>query len=90
MVNYYPEQIKENKSFINNSKFLPNIDIGLCVKIENSNKIFQVVGLNNKRSICWIRELPLNFETHKTFALSMSKIITQTICPFNKRNEKPI
>ena len=88
MVNYYQGQIKENKSFINNSKFIP--DVGLCVKIENSNKIFQVVGLNNKKSICWIRELPLNFETHKTFALSMSKIITQTICPCNKRNEKPI
>ena len=88
MINYYPEQIKGNKSFINNSKFIPHI--GLCVKIENSNKVFQVVGLNNKKSICWIRELPLNFETHKTFALSMSEIITQTICPFNKRNEKPI
>ena len=85
MVNFQT-QIKENNTYRNSSSLIPNI--GLCVKILNSNKVFQVVGLNNKKSICWIRELPLNFKAHKTFALSINEIITETICPCNSNNEK--
>ena len=87
MVNF-SGQIKENKTFTKDSSFVP--DIGLCVKIEKSNKIFQVVGLNDKKSICWVRELPLNVETHNTFEVSVSQIMAQTMCPINSINEKLI
>ena len=84
----FSEQIKENKTFTKDSSFVP--DIGLCVKIDKSNKIFQVVGLNDKESICWVRELPLNVETHNTFALSVSQIMAQIMCPITSINENLI
>ena len=87
MVNF-SGQIKEKKSFTKDSSFVP--DIGLCVKIDKSNKIFQVVGLNDKESICWVRELPLNVETHNTFALSVSQIMAQIMCPITSINENLI
>ena len=31
---------------------------GACVKIKNSNKTFQVIGLNRGKEICWVREWP--------------------------------
>tara|TARA_Y100001968_G_scaffold249980_1_gene234948 strand:- start:13309 stop:13551 length:243 start_codon:yes stop_codon:yes gene_type:complete len=57
------------------------IDIGSCIKIENSNEIFQIIGINNKKTICWIREWPLNYHHNKTFALSINKVKLATNCP---------
>ena len=57
------------------------IDIGSCIKIEDSNKTFQIIGLNNKKTICWIRELPLNYDHYETFALSINKVKLSTECP---------
>tara|TARA_B100000965_G_scaffold219436_1_gene183648 strand:+ start:258 stop:491 length:234 start_codon:yes stop_codon:yes gene_type:complete len=57
------------------------VDIGSCIKIENSNKIFQIIGINNKKTICWIRELPLKFEHYEKFALSINKVKLSTECP---------
>ena len=65
----------------NKSKLEDIIDIGFCIKIENSNKLFQIVGINSKKSICWIREWPLNYVNYQTFALSISKIKLFTSCP---------
>ena len=81
-------QTIKNQSNLNESSIVP--DIGLCVKIENSNKTFQVVGLNNRKSICWIRELPLEIKSHKTFALSINQVMALTICPCNSINEETI
>ena len=54
---------------------------GACVKIKNSQKTFQVVGINPKSKVCWIREWPFNLEPNKTFSLGINQIILQTICP---------
>ncbi len=62
-----------------------NLHIGSCIKIENSNKIFQIIGINSKKSIFWIREWPLNFDNYQTFGLSIDKIKISTVCP-NIRN----
>ena len=35
-----------------------NLYKGACVKIKNSNKTFQVIGLNISKEICWVREWP--------------------------------
>ena len=72
----------ESKS---NYKFNPN-DIctnlykGACVKIKNSQKIFQVVGINPKINVCWIRELPFDLEVTKTFSLEFNQVTLQTFC----------
>ena len=72
----------------NNYKFNPN-DIcknlykGACVKIKNSQKIFQVVGINPKINVCWIRELPFDLEVKKTFSLEINQITVQTFCSKN-------
>ena len=76
----------------NNSKFNPN-DIcknlykGACVKIKNSHKTFQVVGINPESKVCWIREWPFALEVNKTFSLEINQITIQTFCSdgFNEK-----
>ena len=69
----------------NNYKFNPN-DIcknlykGACVKIKNSQKTFQVVGINPKSKVCWIREWPFALEVNQTFSLEINQITLQTFC----------
>ena len=75
-------KIIENK---NNYKFNPNntcknLYKGACVKIKDSQKIFQVVGINPKIKVCWIREWPFDLELKKTFSLEISQITVQTFC----------
>jgi len=47
------------------------IEIGKYIKIINSEKTYQVIGINKRKEICWVREWPLNFSSYKTFALSI-------------------
>ena len=70
----------------NNYKFYPNDSCknlykGACVKIKNSHKIFQVIGINPKNKNCWIREWPFSLEVNKTFSLKINQITLQTFCP---------
>ena len=72
----------ENK---NNYKFNPkdickNLYKGACVKIKNSQKTFQVIGINPKNKVCWIREWPFACEVNKTFSLEINQITLQTFC----------
>jgi len=53
---------------------------GACVKIKNSEKTFQVIGINPKNKICWVREWPFASENKETFALNMNQIILQSFC----------
>ena len=75
---------KTIKSKINH-KFNPN-DIcknlykGACVKIKNSEKTFQVIGIDPKSKVCWIREWPFALEVNKTFSLEINQITVQTFC----------
>ncbi len=71
---------KSNNSFSDiNFKRANNIKIGKCIKIKNSQKTFQIVGLNNKRKICWVREWPIKNSDHVTFQLSVNNILIPTI-----------
>ena len=54
---------------------------GACVKIKDSNKTFQVIGLNIGKKICWVREGPFACDSKKTFALEISQITLQIFCP---------
>ena len=78
-------KLKESKK---NHKFNPNdlyknLYKGACVKIKNSQKIFQVVGINPKSKVCWIREWPFALEANKTFSLEINQITVQTFCSRN-------
>ena len=53
---------------------------GACVKIKNSQKTFQVVGINPKNKVCWIREWPFDLKAKKTFLLGINEITIQTFC----------
>ena len=59
---------------------------GACVKIKNNSNTFQIIGLNQEKKICWVREWPFNFNSKKTFALNISQITIQVLCSndFNK------
>ena len=57
-----------------------NLNKGACVKIKNSNKTFQVIGLNISKEICWVREWPFAFDTKKSFALEISQLTLQIFC----------
>ena len=57
-----------------------NLYKGACVKIKNSNKTFQVIGLNISKKICWVREWPFGCYSNKTFALEISQITLQIFC----------
>ena len=75
-------KLKERK---NNYKFNPNNSFknlykGACVKIKNSKKTFQVVGINPNSKVCWIREWPFDSEGNKTFSLEINQIAVQTFC----------
>ena len=64
-----------------------NLYKGACVKIKNSNKTFQVIGLNIGKEICWVREWPFAYNSKKTFALETSQITLQIFCS-NNSSEK--
>ena len=69
----------------NSFKFNPNFSCknlykGACVKIKNSQKTFQVVGINPESKVCWIREWPFALDVNKTFSLEINQITLQTFC----------
>ena len=75
-------KLEENK---NNLKFNPkgsckNLYKGACVKIKNSQKTFQIIGINPEAKVCWIREWPFALEVNKTFSLEINQITVQTFC----------
>jgi len=60
---------------------------GACVKIKNSNKTFQIIGINISKVICWVRVWPFAYNSKKTFALEISQITLQNFCS-NNSSEK--
>ena len=64
----------------NNLICFENLYKGACVKIKNSNKTFQIIGINIGKKICWVREWPFAFNSKKTFALEISQITLQIYC----------
>ena len=80
-------KLLDNKNENNNLIFSENLYKGACVKIKNSNKTFQVIGLNIGKEICWVREWPFACNSKKTFALEISQITLQIFCS-NNSSEK--
>ena len=72
-------KILDNKKTKNNLICSENLYKGACVKIKNSNKTFQVIGINLDKKICWLREWPFSCNSKK-FALEMSQITLQIFC----------
>ncbi len=73
-------KLLDNKNEKNNLIFSENLYKGACVRIKNSNKTFQVIGLNIGKKICWVREWPFACDSNKTFALEISQITLQIFC----------
>ena len=73
-------KLLDNKNEKNNLNCFQNLYKGACVKIKNSNKTFQVVGLNTVKEICWVREWPFACDSKKTFALEFNQITLQIFC----------
>ena len=75
-------KLVENKNNfkLNFNSGYKNLYKGACVKIKNSQKTFQVVGINPKSKVCWIREWPFALEVNKTFSLEINQITLQTYC----------
>ena len=80
-------KLLDNKNEKYSSIFSGNLYKGACVKIENSNKTFQVIGINLDKKICWVREWPFACNSKKTFALEIAQITLQIYCP-NQSLEK--
>ena len=80
-------KLLDKKSENNNLICSENLYKGACVKIKNSNKTFQVIGINIGKKICWVREWPFASNSKKTFALEMSQITLQIFCPNNSSEE---
>ena len=68
---------------LDNNDICKNLYKGACVKIKNSRKTFQVIGLNSKSKVCWIREWPFALEFNKTFSLEINQITLLTLCNNN-------
>ena len=73
-------KLLETKSDKNNSICSENLYKGACVKIKNTNKTFQVIGINIGKKICWVREWPFARNSKKTFPLDISQITLQIFC----------
>ena len=70
-------KLSDNKNEKNNLICYENLYKGACVRIKNSNKTFQVIGLNTVKKICWVREWPFSCDSRKTFVLEISQITLQ-------------
>ena len=73
-------KLLDNKNEKNNFNFSENLYKGACVRIKNSKKTFQVIGLNIGKKICWVREWPFSYDSKKTFALEINQITLQIFC----------
>ena len=73
-------KLLENKNENNNLICSENLYKGACVKIKNNNKTFQVIGINQDKKICWVREWPIDFNSKRTFALEINQISLQIFC----------
>ena len=73
-------KLVEKKKEKNKSIFPENLYKCACVKIHNSSKTFQVIGMNLDKKFCWIREWPFASNSKKTFALEISQITLQIFC----------
>ena len=73
-------KLLDNKNERNNLICSENLYKGACVRIKDSNKTFQVIGLNIDKKICWVREWPFACNSKKTFALEISQITLQIFC----------
>ena len=73
-------KLLDNKNEKNNLICSENLYKGACVRIKNSNKTFQVIGLNIGKKICWVREWPFACDSKKTFDLEISQITLQIFC----------
>ena len=70
----------DNKNDNNKLICSENLYKGACVKIKNSDKTFQVIGMNIGKKICWVREWPFSCNYKKTFALEINQITLQRFC----------
>tara|TARA_Y100001970_G_C14256611_1_gene875956 strand:- start:9307 stop:9522 length:216 start_codon:yes stop_codon:yes gene_type:complete len=57
-----------------------HLTIGSCVEIQDSNKTFQVIGIDKYKSKCWMREWPITNSSSKSFELKTSMIIKRKTC----------
>ena len=73
-------KLLDNKNEKNNLICSENLYKGACVRIKNSNKTFQIIGLNIGKKICWVREWPFACDYKKTFALEICQITLQIFC----------
>ena len=76
-------KLLENKIEKNNLICSENLYKGACVKIKNSSKTFQVIGINNGKNICWVREWPFACNSKKTFPIEINHITMQIFCSNN-------
>jgi len=76
-------KLLEIKNVENNLICSEKLYKGACVKIKNSDKTFQVIGLNIEKKICWVREWPFACNSKKTFPLEISQITLQIFCSNN-------
>jgi len=73
----------DNENEYDNLICSENLYKGACVRIKNSNKTFQIIGLNISKKICWVRERPFGCYSNKTLALEISQITLQIFCSNN-------
>jgi len=73
-------KIINNKNEENNLICSEKLYKGACIKIKNFDNTFQIIGLNQEKKICWLREWPFNCNSKKTFALNISQITIQVLC----------
>ena len=76
---------KLKKDIDSSNEIKKYIDIGKCIKIINSEKNYQVIGLNPMMNICWVREWPINFCEYQTFELSLNKITVSSSCEIENK-----
>ena len=79
-------KLLDNENKKNNLISYENLYKGACVRIKNSNKTFQIIGLNISKKICWVREWPFDCDYKKTFALEISQITLQIFCAKQSSN----
>ena len=68
--------MKSSKKVVEKSRneVIENINQGDCVYLNNHEKLFQVLGIDNAYEKCWVREWPLNPNGSPVFEISINQV----------------
>tara|TARA_B100000700_G_scaffold324482_1_gene430732 strand:- start:1090 stop:1311 length:222 start_codon:yes stop_codon:yes gene_type:complete len=71
--------LKKETLSINSKSKVNEIHQGDCVQLVNDKSLFQVLGIDNSHTKCWIRKWPLLTSGSPVFEIEINQIVIPTV-----------